>query len=243
MSDIHALSGAYAIDALDDIERARFERHLAGCADCTAEVASLREAAALLPETTVARPPAALRDRVLADIDTVRPLPPVVTTTSTPAPADRRPRRRRVVALVAAAAALVAIGAVGATVWHPWSDDSSQSPTVTADDILGAEDAESWTETLTDGSSVEVTRSASLNGAVVETHDLAPAGEDQVYQLWLQHDDEMVSAGLMPAGPDNTVVLRGDPATADGFGITLEPAGGSKEPTLPPVALIPFEQA
>jgi len=114
---------------------------------------------------------------------------------------------------------------------------------VTADDILGAADAESWTASLADGSSVEVTRSASLDGAVVETHDMAPAGANQVYQLWLQHDDQMVSAGLMPAGPDNTVVLRGDPATADGFGITREPAGGSKEPTQPPVALIDFEQA
>ena len=32
MSEIHALSGAYAVDALDDIERAQFERHLATCA-------------------------------------------------------------------------------------------------------------------------------------------------------------------------------------------------------------------
>ena len=159
-----------------------------------------------------------------------------------PSSADASACRRRRSPEASIFLVLVAIGAVGATVWHPWSDDSSQSPTVTADDILGAEDAESWTETLADGSSVEVIRSASLNGAVVETHDLAPAGEDQVYQLWLQHDDEMVSAGLMPSGPDNTVVLRGDPTTADGFGITLEPAGGSKEPTLPPVALIPFEQ-
>ena len=33
MSDIHALSGAYAVDALDELERVGFERHLAGCAD------------------------------------------------------------------------------------------------------------------------------------------------------------------------------------------------------------------
>ena len=189
----------------------------------------------------MARPPASLRDRVLADIDTVRPLPPVVATVQTPA--ARRPRRRRVVALVAAAAALVAIGGVGATVWHPWSDDTSQSPTVTADDIIGAADAESWTQSLSDGSSVEVTRSASLNGAVVETHDMAPAGENKVYQLWLQHDDQMISAGLMPAGPTTPWCSSGDPATADGFGITREPAGGSKEPTRPPVALIDFEEA
>ncbi|HET9421854.1 MAG TPA: anti-sigma factor [Nocardioides sp.] len=241
MSDIHALSGAYAIDALDDVERARFERHLAECADCTAEVASLREAAALLPETTMARPPAALRDRVLADIDAVRPLPPVVTTA--PDSGDRRPRRR-LLALVAAAAALVAIGAVGATVWHPWSDESSQAPSQTAAErIRAADDAESWTERFDDGSSVTITRSAELNGAIVETHDMAPAGADKVYQLWLQHDDRMVSAGLMPEGPDNTVVLEGDPATADGFGITREPAGGSDEPTQPPVALVDFEEA
>ena len=56
MSDIHALSGAYAVDALDDIERAQFERHLAECPACTAEVGSLREAAALLAETTAVDP-------------------------------------------------------------------------------------------------------------------------------------------------------------------------------------------
>ncbi|MFC6343639.1 zf-HC2 domain-containing protein, partial [Nocardioides hankookensis] len=47
-NDIHALVGAYAVDAVDDLERAAFERHLAECADCRDEVASLREAAGLL---------------------------------------------------------------------------------------------------------------------------------------------------------------------------------------------------
>ena len=58
MSDIHALSGAYAIDALDDIERAQFERHLAECAECRAEVESLREAGGMLAEAVSATPPA-----------------------------------------------------------------------------------------------------------------------------------------------------------------------------------------
>lgn len=236
MSDIHALSGAYAIDALDDVERARFERHLASCADCRAEVGSLREAAALLPETTATAPPASLRDRILDDIDTVRPLPPAV-------PVSPRRTGRRVAGLVAAAAALVAIGGIGATVWHPWSDDSSESQSI-AQQVINAEDAESWTQRFDDGSSVTITRSAALGRAVVRTHDMAPAGADKVYQLWLQHDDQMVSAGLMPAGPDNTVVLTGDPATADGFGITREPGpDGSDKPTRPPVALIDFAQA
>jgi len=68
MSDIHHLTGAYALDAVDDIERARFEQHLAECEDCRLEVASLREAAGLLSETTAVTPPPALRESVLAAV-------------------------------------------------------------------------------------------------------------------------------------------------------------------------------
>ena len=34
--DLHHLSGAYAVDALDEAERSAFERHLAVCAACRA---------------------------------------------------------------------------------------------------------------------------------------------------------------------------------------------------------------
>jgi anti-sigma factor RsiW len=237
MNDIHALSGAYAIDALDDVERARFERHLAGCADCRAEVANLRETAALLADTTPVTPPASLRARLLDEIDTVRPLPPVVE-----ANAPRR-SRRRVVALVAAAAALVAIGGGVATVWHPWTDESSQVALTDVQKVLLADDAETWTDRLENGATVRVTRSDSLNQAVVRTEGLEPAGTGRVWQLWLQQGNEFVSAGLMIGGPDTPVLLEGDPASASGFGITREPTGGSDKPTRPPVSLIAFEEA
>ena len=42
-ADIHALSGAYAVDALDETERAEFERHLTGCPSCRDEVDDLRD--------------------------------------------------------------------------------------------------------------------------------------------------------------------------------------------------------
>ena len=32
-ADLHHLSGAYAVDALDDAERTAFEQHLAGCTE------------------------------------------------------------------------------------------------------------------------------------------------------------------------------------------------------------------
>ena len=239
MSDIHALSGAYAVDALDDVERARFERHLAECADCRAEVASLSEATALLAETTSATPPPSLRDRILDDVASVRPLPPII-----PAAVARRANRRSPLALVAAAAALIVLGGAAATVWHPWADESSQSDLTATERVLTAPDAEPWRDRLEDGGTVTVVRSKSLNEAIVQMRDLEPPGEGLVYQLWLQHGDQMVSAGLVDSGTA-TVVLEGDPDSAIGFGITREQSGGSPtgEPTKPPVSLIDFEQA
>jgi anti-sigma-K factor RskA len=50
----------------------------------------------------------------------------------------------------------------------------------------------------------------------------------------------MVSAGVMPAKADQTVLLQGDAATATAVGITVEPRGGSPEPTSDPIALFDF---
>ena len=83
--DIHGLSGAYAVDAVDDVERACFETHLAGCSECRIEVASLRAAAGEMSAITLTSPPPSLRAAVLRDIGSVRPLPPRVTPQESPA--------------------------------------------------------------------------------------------------------------------------------------------------------------
>ena len=236
--DIHALSGAYAVDALDDIERAGFERHLAGCADCRAEVASLQEAGALLAEDAATDPPAALRDHVLAGIKTVRPLPPEVAPV---VPAVTRRHRFRS-GLVAAAAAVVLIGA-GTVVWQePWQDETTQGPTV-ADQVIGASDARSTSLDFPGGAKATVTHSDSMGKAVLVTEKMPPPPKGMVYQLWLdQPSSGMVSAGVMPVKEDQTVMLEGDAATAEAAGITIEPEGGSEHPTSKPIALFDFGQ-
>jgi anti-sigma-K factor RskA len=239
-SDIHALSGAYAIDALDDIERAQFERHLAECRECRAEVDSLREAAGLLAETSATEPPAALRERLLAEVATVRPLPPV----TPPTPLRGSGRRRWLTPLVAAAAVVAALGA-GGVVWHPWSDVTSQAPTLSAADrVRKAPDAVTVTRKV-DGGEATIVASKSLNQFVVSTEHLPPLPAGKVYEMWLQDADQgmvPVTGGLMTAA-DTTVVLKGDVANAVGAGITVEPAGGSKVPTSDPVALFRLENA
>jgi len=130
-------------------------------------------------------------------------------------------------------------------VTEPWEDGSSQVPVASPlEEVRAAPDVETYTQEFPDGSVATLVRSASLNKAVLTTKDMAPPPEGKVYELWLDHEGiGMVPAGLMPVRPDAVVVLEGDPATAIGAGITIEPEGGSEEPTGDTVALIPFEDA
>ncbi len=237
MNDVHALSGAYAVDAVDDIERAQFERHLAGCGECRAEVTSLRDTAALLGAATSYAPPAGMRERLLAEVATVRPLPPLVESTSTRAPAARR----RFPALVAAAAVVLAFG-VGIVV-QPWNDNDRAEQTISATQrVFSASDAESFTKIDKNGVSVEVARSASLNTAAIRTSGMPELSEDEVYQLWFQKGAKLVSAGLMDEG-NGEYILDGDPSNASQVLISQEAAGGEVQPKGSVVARIEFKQS
>lgn len=242
MTDIHALVGAYAIDALEDLERAAFERHLAECPACPSEVAGLREAAAMIGSAVPVQPPAELRAKVLAGIATVRPLPPPVDRPAV-VPAAGRRSRFRPGALVAAAAAVIALGA-GAAVVQPWADDTSQRELTASEQLLAVNDAQSFTEKVSGGGEATVVMSPSRNQAVLVASGLPDAPTGSVYELWLIHDGDMVSAGLMTGG-DHELWLEGDPATASGFGITVESDGGSPtgEPKGQPITLIEFQTA
>lgn len=239
MNDIHQLTGAYALDAVDDVERARFERHLATCEDCRHEVDSLREAAAMLPESVAVEPPAALRGAVLAGIGQVRPLPPP---TPEPTPAAPRPALRRWLPLLVAAVVATVLG-VGATVWQPWSTDDTSSLSAT-ERVLQAPDAQTVALDLGAAGRARVVRSPSLRQAVLVTEDMVSAPPGKVYEVWLQDDaGAMLPAALMPDRPDQSVLLDGDAAAATGAGITVEPDGGSTAPTSDPIALFEFERS
>ena len=236
MNDVHALSGAYAVDAVDDIERAQFERHLAGCGECRAEVSSLQETTALLAAATPYTPSAEMRERLLAEVATIRPLPPLVAPTAS-APAARR----RFPALVAAAAVVLAFG-VGVTVVQPWNDDRAEQTISATQRVFSASDAESFTKIDKNGVSVEVARSAALNTAAIRTSGMPELSADEVYQLWYQKGAKLVSAGLMDQG-NGEYILEGDPANASQVLISQEAAGGEVQPKGSVVARIEFKQS
>jgi anti-sigma-K factor RskA len=238
MSDIHALSGAYAVDALDDAERTQFERHLAVCPECRAEVGSFRETSALLAEAQAQTPPPSLRDKVLADISAVRPFPPQAPATeASPAHlAPVVPLRRRILTSLVAAAAVVLL-ALGAFTWHPWQHDQVS----VADQIRQAPDAVSVTEPVPGGGKLTLIRSASLERAVLIGSGVPEPAAGTTYQMWLQQPgQDMVSAGLMP-DPGEPTLLTGDAATAVAAAVSVEPEAGSAHPTTHPIAVFPLK--
>ncbi len=109
--ELSTLTGAYALDAVDDIERARVERLLAESPEAAAEVASFQETAAWLAAAASTEAPASLRASVLSQVHTTRQLPPAV-----PAVQNRGPRTAVKWLSVAAAGLLAASVGLGAWV-------------------------------------------------------------------------------------------------------------------------------
>ncbi|HEY1133548.1 MAG TPA: anti-sigma factor [Nocardioides sp.] len=265
MNDIHALSGAYAVDALSAEERAGFEQHLAECPACREEVDSLREAAALLPAITETEPSPGVRAAVLAGITQIRPLPPLVQhgpeTEALPERAGTvvpLRRRRFRTALVAAAAALIVAGGVGVGISQIDGDadgtsqeadpqEPTDEPADEVQEVLTASDVRivDASTTLPEGTRASVHWSPSLGKAVLVTDGMPAAPAGKLYELWYQDGEgSMVRAGLMPEGEDNTVLLEGDGTGAQGIGITVEPAPhGSEQPSTDPVAFFALEDA
>lgn len=255
MNDLHVSSGAYALNALDDLERARCDAHLAECPECRTEVASFLDTAARLASTTEQAPPAELRARILSEISQVRPLPPLdagkhrgvpemtsvaVAPATSGIPDNVVPigRRQWLPRLVAAAAVVLALGA-GAVVWHPWQNATSELAGSPITQVLNAKDRTKDVKHLAIGGEATIFRSASVGRAVMSVRDLPTPPAGKAYELWYQRPSgNMVPAGMI-ANNEQTL-LDGDATTAVGAGITLEPAAGSKTPTLPPVALFVF---
>ncbi|KAB7745145.1 hypothetical protein GA707_04070 [Nostocoides sp. F2B08] len=243
---VRDLLAAYLLDAVDEHERLLVEEHLLTCPDCEHEVATLTPTVeALALAATPQTPPAQVREAVLHGIEPAsRPGAPRQTSPPTafadPARHDdlgaRRSSRaaRRLSLLVAAAAAValfmfVAIG--------PFRG----APDLTTETVAAAADAQRF-EAQVGEATATVIVSREMDKVAIETRDMTPAPEGRDYQLWFSHPDGTVSdAGVMPRDEDAEMVIEVDLGDAVGVAVTMEPEGGSEQPTSEPVLVVPFE--
>jgi anti-sigma-K factor RskA len=242
--DIHTISGAYALDAVDDIERAAFERHLAECESCALEVSEYRAVAARLADGTWSVPSPRLREQVLARAAATPQLLPAARRRPVPSPVTRWRRA----AVAAAAVAVLGIGgaATGVAVQGQRLDDaraasaSAQQRAERIQTVLAAPDARLQSGELRGGGRVSLVVSAAQDAGVVTLADAPAPGPDRAYELWVLDGTTPIPVGLLPAGQADATQLVEGVRGRDGFAVSLEPAGGSPVPSTTPLVAVSF---
>jgi anti-sigma-K factor RskA len=247
--DAHTLAGAYAMDAISERDRARFEQHLAGCQECTQEIASLREATARLGAASAVTPPAGLKERVLAAAAMTRQQPPAAAEPDVPARAGAMvrtgawlrslawPGRLAVAAAAVAAVAVLAIAVVfgvsNGSIRQQLNQAQASSQQIAA--VLTAHDAHMMTGPVAGGGTATIVMSHSRDALVFTAAGLRALPASRGYELWLIGPAGSRSVGMLAVrshgmtGPLIASGLR----RGDHLALTDEPAGGSIQPTAP----------
>lgn len=245
----------FAMNALQPDQRDAVARHLADCRRCRRIVSRTQEVSAALAEDVATDPPAGLRNSVLAAIaetpqEPSAPADDTAQVDDTPQIEDAQvedaaqvddirqsaPRAsvvaltRRPGAIVLAAAAVVLV-AVSGVVFALRPETASPSA-----ELARAADARSLALDATSEEAapgrIEVVWSAEADRLGVKAADLADPGPGRTYALWFLLADGVAPAGLFdPESGSFDGVLDVDDLDPIGWGVTIEPDGGSPQPT------------
>lgn len=243
--DLHGLSGAYALDALEDSERERFEQHLQHCQDCRQEVRGLRDTATQLALAVARMPPPQLRGLVLEAAARTGQNPPVSEHRAGAQPRHARvarrtrvPRLAGVIAVAALAAVAVVLGFTQAATQGRLDRAQAQEQAIVA--VLNAPDARIVSHQSSVGGTATVVYSHAIHTMIFTTAGLPPLAASKVYELWVLTPNAARPAGLLPA-PSNgrtAALLASGLASGDKAAVTVEPAGGTSKPTTSPIVAI-----
>jgi anti-sigma-K factor RskA len=140
---------------------------------------------------------------------------------------------------VAAAAVVLVVGGVvvGTNVGGP---GTSQAPVASAyERVTTASDVVIDKRDVVGGGTATVYFSASEAKTAVVLNDASPLPEGRVLQMWYVGASGAVSAGVMPAADGaGHAVLDGRYTPGDTVAITVEPEGGSEQPTTEPIVAV-----
>ncbi len=253
--DLHSLAAPYALDALEPPERVRFERHMKDCDRCAAEVRALSEDAVRLAWSTAAPAPAALRDRVMAAVRTTAQDPVPQEAAREPAraratqlpphvwgaqPPPRQRVRRRIPLFVPFATATAAAALVVASLFAVQANRTQDELNAERDrsreiaHVLAAPDARASSGRDGRGRTIGVIASATEGSAVVTLGGYSTPPGGRVHQLWLMRPGAQPrSLGLLK--DDTPLVATSLGSSATSLAVTVEPAGGSPQPTTQPI--------
>ncbi|WP_433193102.1 anti-sigma factor [Nocardia sp. CA-107356] len=228
-ADLLDLAYPYALDSLDEIECLRIERQLEDedqpiAAEFAATVYDLREVLASLTVVDAMAPPPELENALLRALDESLGT-------------ERNPVRRRwsgrLSWLTAAVAVVIAIGAGIAIITLRSGPAAPRG--MSAESVLAQPDLRTRLVPVSSGGSLTVRTSAGIATAMVSFDDIPAPPDGRTYQLWLVSADGVPrSIAVVVSAATPSVVIRFD--TVDTLAVTVEPAGGSTNPTSTPIA-------
>ncbi|MBX7447973.1 anti-sigma factor [Mycolicibacterium sp. 3033] len=234
--ELLTLATPYALHALSDHELDDIDRRLSDASPDVAEafraeVRAVRETMAVIAEATAFEPPPELRAQVLRQIQRGGGGGAALRSIG--------PKRRRWATVMLAAAAVVAVGLGALGVGVAMRPSATES---TTDQIFAAPDVRTVSGDIPGGGTATLVFSRDRDSGVLVMNNVTPPKPGTVYQMWLVASDGPHSAGTMDAGavtPSTTAVLP-DLGSSSALAFTVEPPGGSKEPTTPPFAQLPL---
>jgi len=230
---------AYALGAVAPEEGAHIEEHLGECLACWDHLSESQRAAALLAlAVPLEAPREDLRQRIIAQAQ-LETLP-----VASPSPIPRGWRLPRLVAIGATAVALAAVGALS------WSlvetrhlrsdyDDIQEQAIISAQqvnvtrELAGIEGQEMKASGRAVGASAYYMWTRDGKQGAIVCHDLPPAPEGKVYQLWITCGPEPLNGGTFSAGEGecHQIVSLNCTSQLSGVNVSLEPEGGSINPS------------
>ncbi len=263
------LAELYALNALDEAERAAIEGHLASApaAERAAFDERVRQARETLATSFTAEeePPAGLLDRIMASlpaqnaagVPATHPgqepaaVPPVVArpvrettelsvTDELGAARKRREERRRPQGMRNWLVGVAAAALIALGGVGVGAYVANQNDPL--NQVMQAGDVRQATVNVTGGGTATVSVSPSKDAVVVKMNDVPAPPPGKVYQMWLIPKDGSapVSQGLMDAEALSKPAVVQGIGSAAALGITVEPSGGSASPTMPTVAAAPL---
>lgn len=222
MSDeIHDLAAPFVLNALDELERARFVQHLEECGRCRSEVQAIEETLVAMAALTAEAPPATLKQQVMAGIEA---------TPQVELPARRRPTAWYAFAV---AAAVVVLAVAGWSLFNPNRLTAA---------ILADPSAITTLAAHTDAGvgvfdTARLVYSEQHGSAVVVIEGLDSPGGDRTYELWVIDGGVARPAGLFRPDARGSATVRVDGEVQPGLVVALteEPSGGADVPTGEPL--------
>jgi anti-sigma-K factor RskA len=210
-------AAAYALGVLEEHEVAPFEEHLAGCAQCQGELASMREAVGSLalaapPES----PPPRVKERVMADVRGQAPPSPARTPRRVTWPGWLSPGVAVGALAAAAALALVLVLTTGGGTSGRTFAGVTHAP----------------------GASASIHESSGAANLVVSRLPAPPAG--RIYQVWLKRAAAApVPTHALFATTNGSVTLPRNLSGVQAVLVTAEPRpDGSRSPTRAPIIVV-----